>query len=69
MCIAILQKKEIQKEVLKTCFKNNPNGCSYTFYDGNDFRVHKFLEFEEFYASYKETFEKNRNKVLCYISD
>jgi len=57
MCIAIVKPKDkiIPKEVLQTCFENNPDGCGFAYVQDGNVYIQKFLnDFEAFYTAYSQ---------------
>lgn len=74
MCIVVLKpkNKEIpEKETLKTCFDNNPDGAGYMFAKNNKVIIKKgFMTFKHFYKSvirdYKKHGLKNNNLVMHF---
>ena len=74
MCILILNKKGYRlpkKEILKTCYKNNDDGCGYAFSTGKEIIIKKgFFSFDTFYQSLKEDNKKynlfNKNVLLHF---
>lgn len=60
MCIAIYKPagKELSKELLHTCYTNNPDGCGFAYVNVDIFGFHrikyyKSMVFEKFYEKYK----------------
>lgn len=56
MCIAILKPKgkEIPKEILEECCKNNPDGMGFAYNTFNSVKIKKFMKFDDFYKEYKK---------------
>ena len=58
MCIAIVKPlgKELpSKEILRTCWNNNPDGCGFMYNDGKNVIIHKgFTKFKGFYKYLKK---------------
>mgnify|MGYP000861196122 CR=1 FL=1 len=63
MCILILKPKKVsfpEKEILKQCFDNNPDGCGYAWIDRSGIsHIRKgFLNFDKFYKDLSKNMEK-----------
>ena len=68
MCIAIVKPKDkvIPKEVLRTCFENNPDGCGFAYVQDNTVYIQKFLDnFEDFYSEYSKV--ENLSNMLIHF--
>jgi hypothetical protein len=74
MCIAIVKEKGIDlpnKELLKTCWDNNPDGAGYMFNEDGIVSIYKgYMTFNSFYASLKKLDKlknlKDRNVVIHF---
>lgn len=68
MCIAIVKPKGkvISKDVLRTCFENNPDGCGFAYVQDNTVYIKKFLnDFESFYSEYSKV--ENLSNMLIHF--
>lgn len=68
MCIAIVKPKDkvISKDVLQTCFENNPDGCGFAYVQDGTVYIKKFLNnFEEFYTEYSKV--ENLSNMLIHF--
>ena len=68
MCIAIVKPKDkvIPKDVLRTCFENNPDGCGFAYVQDNTVYIQKFLnDFENFYSEYSKV--ENLSNMLIHF--
>ena len=63
MCIAILKLKDtiLDRDTLKTCAENNPDGCGYAYVDNGKIHINKFMKFDDFWKSFDEV---QRNHVM-----
>ena len=66
MCIAIVKPADqtIDKETLRICAENNPDGCGFAYINEDNFgvrriKVRKAMEFEEFYTKYQRALSEN----------
>lgn len=67
MCIAIFKPKDkiLNKEILETCSKNNPDGIGFSYIDKDKMYIKKFMKFEDFYAEYKKV-ETKSNMLIHF---
>lgn len=68
MCIAILKpnNKTLDKELLKVCAMNNPDGCGFAYVDdNNDIIVNKFMSFEDFWDEYSKV-QDNKTMLIHF---
>ena len=56
MCIAILKPsdKTLDKNLLRTCADNNPDGCGFAYADDNKVIIKKFMDFNSFWKDYNK---------------
>lgn len=70
MCIVIYQPKgkTVPKKVLKTAFKNNPDGAGFMCQKGKEapYMEKGFFNFEDFYKAYKPFSKGNYNVAIHF---
>ena len=69
MCIIAVKWADVSapKDVLATCFENNPDGAGYMWEDGGKVHVRKgFFDFEELWKDYEPRNLLNRNVVFHF---
>lgn len=56
MCIAIFKPKNIiiEKDILKTCSENNPDGIGFAYIKDNKIIINKYMDFDDFYSDYSK---------------
>lgn len=63
MCIAIVKPTGVQlpaRDVLKTCWSNNPDGAGFCFNDGQKVVIQKgFMSFNKFYKAFEKCAKNN----------
>lgn len=62
MCVAIAKPadKNLSKETLELCFKQNPDGCGYAYVDqSGEIVIFKSMDFDSFYESYAQATGEN----------
>ena len=71
MCIAIVKSKGInlpEKDMLKICFKNNPDGAGFAYWRDNKIYIHKgFFTFDGFYHSLIKANIKKEESALIHF--
>jgi len=73
MCIIVVKKKNIKmpkKEILETCFTNNPDGAGFMYRlpHNNLIKIQKgFMEFEAFYKALQEKKLNRRDEVILHF--
>ena len=70
MCIAIVKLKDttISKEVLQTCFTNNPDNCGMAYIDNGKIIINKYDNFEKFYTDYAKIEHKSNMLIHFRIA-
>ena len=70
MCIAIFKPAtaSISEEVLANCWRNNPDGAGYSFFNGSGVTTVKgMLSLKEFLYNYKRDSEANNHNFLIHF--
>lgn len=66
MCIIVVKKIGLQvpdKNILKTCFENNPDGAGFMWNDGKNVYFRKgFMDFNDFYKNLQKENKRNNFK-------